>query len=460
MPVIATMGALTYAKAYLSSENFESFYVEVLSSYTFNDISFDSSSNFYCYGLNNFNQPFTAKFRQSSPYPAGIIYTYSAIGAQPSTIIASKIKYNSYSDKIITLGSSYSTYIGRTYERASAYTNPLSFVPNSTSLYDPGANWPPPSAGITVARAYDCDIDPINGNYYEVGMTQVNGGTTKGTYIRKNSSSTSIAYVALGFITAGSILPFYDGTQSIKLLSDYNPVITYTRFITNTNYCAVVKLDKTPVAIVPGKFNLPMIWGRMLSLSLNTTLKTKLIRTDSSDNSYVILNDTGSINGYLVKYDSSGVIQWQRRISNVQLSGLYVTSAGDCYLTGVSSNKLWIAQYNNAGSIQWQNEMSGFTYTNPAVTLYNSSLYIAGNGTGKGFILKVPIAGTIPGTGSYYITGSGTTITYSTSSLTDSAGALIDAADATYQGSSPTYVPSTDSISNTPVSMYSTTISL
>lgn len=459
MPVICTMGALSYTKAYLS-ENFDSFYVQVLSSYTFNDISFDGSNNFYCYGINNSNSPFIAKFSQSTPYPAGSIYVYGNIGTQASTISANRIKYNSYANTMISLGSSYSTSGGFTYQRAVAYTNPIALTTNSTALYDPGANYPPASSADGVAKAYDCVIDSSNGNYYEVGTTQINGLTTKATYIRKNSSPTNITYVAYGFITSGSTSSFYDGAQSISMMSDYNPVVSYTRFITNTNYNAVLKLNKTPTLIVPGKYNLPLIWGRMLSLSLNTTLKTKLVRTDSSDNVYVILNDTGSTNGYLVKYNSSGTLQWQRRISNVQLNGLHVTNTGDCYLSGVSSNKLWVAQYDTSGAIQWQNEMTGFTYTTPSITVYNNSIYVTGNGTGKGFVLKVPDDGTVPGTGSYYIPGSGVTITYSIASLTDSAGALVDVADATYLGSSPTYAPQTSTIANIPTSINSSTISL
>jgi uncharacterized alpha/beta hydrolase family protein len=87
---------------------------------------------------------------------------------------------------------------------------------------------------------------------------------------------------------------------------------------------------------------------------------------------------------------------------------------------------LFIAKYNSSGTIQWQNKMSGVTYSGKKIYDDGTNLYVMGNVGTNGFMMKVPNDGSIPGTGTYVILGA--TITYSTATQSETIATLTDAA--------------------------------
>lgn len=160
------------------------------------------------------------------------------------------------------------------------------------------------------------------------------------------------------------------------------------------------------------------------------------IYIDSSDNIYVSgwgLTGTGGTKlGSLVKYNTSGVIQWKKQITgtsaDVELHSVTVDSSGNIYAVG-GNLALLIVKYNNSGVLQWQRQLLAPSITTTygvrglSVNFDNSSnkIIVAGsitNSAGRTVLImaKLPLNGTPVGT---YPVG-GLTIQYVQSTFTDS----------------------------------------
>jgi hypothetical protein len=107
-------------------------------------------------------------------------------------------------------------------------------------------------------------------------------------------------------------------------------------------------------------------WQRTLS----TTNAAASITSDSSNNLYVVgASQVGSVNYIqLAKYDSSGTIQWQNTLGAASDSsggyGIAVDSSNNVYVGGYSSVSFsrpsyHISKYNSSGTIQWQRRLQG-----------------------------------------------------------------------------------------------------
>lgn len=105
---------------------------------------------------------------------------------------------------------------------------------------------------------------------------------------------------------------------------------------------------------------------------------------DSSGNVYALSNSN-----YLVKYNSSGTIQWQRvltlsasTLSNKQGKSLFVTGAGDCYLAlnDDTLSDAYIVKYNTSGTLQYQKRLGiGLPTAIHAITVNSSGeVFVAG----------------------------------------------------------------------------------
>lgn len=100
------------------------------------------------------------------------------------------------------------------------------------------------------------------------------------------------------------------------------------------------------------------------------------IATDSSGNVYVCgMDNTSSYGSFIIaKYDTSGTIQWQRKLaggsSNYEVAnGIGVDGSGNVYVVGYGpdgtrgSNVFLLAKYNSSGTLQWQRWHGGATGT-------------------------------------------------------------------------------------------------
>ena len=152
------------------------------------------------------------------------------------------------------------------------------------------------------------------------------------------------------------------------------------------------------------------------------------IKTDSAGNIYVMFQRSGSTSVVLIKYNSSGTLQWQRGIGatsgstgNFQGSGLAVDTSDNIYVSGISDSSAGsyllgasVVKFNSSGTVQWQRRFYNTSYQNAYMGLTGQTLLINAGvyvitmrpTTGSGVVWYMPLDGTK--TGSYPVTSAGT----------------------------------------------------
>jgi hypothetical protein len=161
------------------------------------------------------------------------------------------------------------------------------------------------------------------------------------------------------------------------------------------------------------------------------------ITVDNSGNVYITGNTNssgaGSYDLFIAKYNSTPTLQWQRTLGGINVdggAGVVTDNSGNVYVcgttasTGAGSGDALIVKYNSSGALQWQRTL-GSTGNESAAKIVTdgvSSLYITGSNQNSSAILtaKLPINGSLTGNYSSYI--------YSVSALTDSVSSFTDAA--------------------------------
>lgn len=126
---------------------------------------------------------------------------------------------------------------------------------------------------------------------------------------------------------------------------------------------------------------------------------------DSAGNSYVIGKTNASPGDFqFAKYDTSGVIQWQRSLggaaTNEQGFAICTDSSSNVLVTGgnaPNSGNMQIAKYNSSGAIQWQRQLGGANSDTPRSIKTDSSdnIYIVGTSNSFIQIAKYDTSGTI-----------------------------------------------------------------
>lgn len=176
---------------------------------------------------------------------------------------------------------------------------------------------------------------------------------------------------------------------------------------------------------------------------------------DSSDNIFVTGFAIASAISYgvVAKYNTSGVLQWKKQIGDASgvpnLSDVTVDSTGNIYTTGPGEN---ILKYDTNGSLQWQRTLAATSYT---INLYSIALdssdnlvvggYIASPGNVNQILLfKAPGDGT--STGNY--TAGGISFAYSASSLPQADLSAWTATTATMSNAQPSFSEATSTLTD------------
>ena len=167
------------------------------------------------------------------------------------------------------------------------------------------------------------------------------------------------------------------------------------------------------------------------------------IAVDGSGNAY-ICGGSFSVGGsgqelIVAKYNTSGAIQWQRTLGGTGSDAghaIAVDSSGNVYVggktraAGAGSDDILIIKYNSSGTIQWQRVLGG-TGSDDCLDLVidSSFIYIGGKTTTDAvgsvdlITAKIPISGS--GTGTYgSFTYASASLSNGTSSLTDASSSL------------------------------------
>lgn len=175
--------------------------------------------------------------------------------------------------------------------------------------------------------------------------------------------------VANRLLLAGASLSSLSGVSAFTSSGVYSDYATdgAVDYITGDTWHCINKSDTTNIAtVIRAGSDGTIVWQRQLSAA--TSVIPNGLGIDDSGNCYVSFMTTVSsyIAIHLAKYNSAGVIQWQRALSKSSIAvtpnGLIVDRAtGNCYVSGNLSGHAVLAKYNNAGAIQWQREISKST---------------------------------------------------------------------------------------------------
>jgi len=117
------------------------------------------------------------------------------------------------------------------------------------------------------------------------------------------------------------------------------------------------------------------------------------IKIDSSNNLYILGKSdkdyqSGRHQAILIKLDTSGNIQWQRRLGyqstqlNLEPSSIAVDSSGNSYIIGSQGdNYAFIARYDSSGTLQWKKRMHYSTFED------NTLLSVIVDSSGNAYVL-------------------------------------------------------------------------
>ena len=206
-------------------------------------------------------------------------------------------------------------------------------------------------------------------------------GTTTGTQVSFNTfyGKSNAIYWASILWYAGSEDSNYitavaaDSSDNIYSVSEH-----YAQTVSNTADYQIVKQNAAGV----------IQWQRSLGCGSGTDYPAA-IAVDTSGNVFVIgwvsFSSSTWDDAFIAKYNTSGVIQWQRRLGGTGSDYGYAIatdSNGDIYISGTTSSisgssyDLIIAKYNTSGVIQWQRRLYGagddFSYSMAVDTSGNS----------------------------------------------------------------------------------------
>ena len=263
-------------------------------------------------------------------------------------------------------------------------------------------------------------------------------------YVTGQANTTTAAYVFIAkYNTSGAIqwqrsldtASVTDSSRGIAVDGSGNVYVTGQANATTATaaYVFIAKYDTTGV----------IQWQRKLDTASVADIG-RGIAVDSSGNVYVTgqANTTTASYVFIAKYDTTGAIQWQRKLDTASVSdigyAIAVDGSGNVYVTGQaitgSLAHAFIAKYDTTGAIQWQRKLDTINISSDTgygiAVDTTGSIYVTGqaNATTAAYIFtaKLPADGTIPGTGTYVVGGS--TLTYSAATMVDSAASLVDAA--------------------------------
>jgi len=104
-------------------------------------------------------------------------------------------------------------------------------------------------------------------------------------------------------------------------------------------------------------------WTRQIVPPLGYYNTLNSVAVDASNNTFVIIDCASTVDGTLLKYDSSGSVSWQTRISQTNRftpCAVACDSAGNAYVGGTSVNQvsgygydMILLKFNSSGTNQW-----------------------------------------------------------------------------------------------------------
>ena len=260
-----------------------------------------------------------------------------------------------------------------------------------------------------------------SGNVYSIGWANNSGTPAQSTYVIKHNSSGTVQWV---YITPTTSAVCYSGSV------DSSGNIIGVGNMTNGSYPGAYLMKMNNAGTIQ--------WQTAYSVTRASYFQGST--TDSSGNVYAVGTSAGSTSPYysrvvLFKFNSSGTIQWQRRLYNASanvggsIQVVSTNSNGDVFV-GCQDNNLqyaYFAKYNSSGTIQWQRQVSvsgssGSTRFD-SISCSNDFVLVGVRLSGSPVTpayLKLPVDGSKTGT----YTLASRSVIYEASSLSEAAGDL------------------------------------
>lgn len=214
-------------------------------------------------------------------------------------------------------------------------------------------------------------------------------------------------------------------SAAIAKLSDSSTILWQRAFTANNSSTFNdVKLDSSGNIYAVGslagnafivKYNNSgtILWQRTLGSASATTVASR-VAVDTSGNVYLAGYSMVSFKALLIaKYNTSGTLQWQRIATSAgggdeTLEGIAVDSSGSVYASGyrISANyyNSYIVKYNTSGTLQWERSLSATSEDSMAGGIAvdsSSNVYVcgirvpAGGATRSTFLAKYNSTGTL-----------------------------------------------------------------
>jgi hypothetical protein len=279
------------------------------------------------------------------------------------------------------------------------------------------------------------------------------------------------------FYVGGSFLPTSSFPQDFRVLLlkyDSSGTLQWQRSLTPSTSsdqatCQDIALDSSGNIYIAGSTPTSTSSGQGMLIKYNSsgTLQWQVglskatgqsgyngITIDSSDNIFVcgisLTGIGGTQYGIVAKYDTSGALQWKKQIGDPAfpiLSDITVDSSGNIYTTGST----YILKYNTSGNLLWQRELSATSHTVSlnSITIDSSDNIVAGGyirptsgSNNQILMLKVPGDGTPTGT----YTASGISFTYSIPTMPQADLSAWSATTTTMTAGTPSFTAATSSL--------------
>lgn len=260
-----------------------------------------------------------------------------------------------------------------------------------------------------------------SGNVYSIGWANNSGTPAQSTYVIKYNSSGTVQWVYIAPITSAVC---YSGSV------DSSGNIIGVGNMTNGSYQGAYLMKMNNAGTIQ--------WQTAYSVTRSSYFQGST--TDSSGNVYAVGTSAQTASPYynrviLFKFNSSGTLQWQRRLYNASanvggsIQVVSTNSNGDVFVgfTDVNSQYAYVAKYNSSGTIQWQRQVSvsgssGYTKFD-SISCSNDFVLVGVRLSGSPVTpayLKLPVDGSKTGT----YTLASRSVIYEASSLSEAAGDL------------------------------------
>lgn len=256
------------------------------------------------------------------------------------------------------------------------------------------------------------------------GATDISAGGTKGFSQNCVADTSGNVYFIGWFDTSSSVretvLVKYNSSGTIqwqrKILGPAN--ISSTGEViaidsTGANVfisCIYPRSGSSASAILKYNSSGVIQWQRTLYTGSSNNVQASNITIDSSDNVFVGGSESvsGSFRGFIAKYNSAGTLQWQQYVSYASQANvryIWIDSSGNLYCGGSP----WLMKFNSTGTVQFGYNYSNGNYGTFGMVFDTTTDTIWGNynnGTDSAFFSQFDSSGNNTSTNQIQLAGS------------------------------------------------------